>query len=266
MEHPAETPFADPALMDRLATEPRLYLFLDYDGTLAEFSPTPDTVLPDPELIRLIETLKGSPGVRIAIVSGRRLEHILKLIPVPGLALAGTYGLEVRSPAGEIQVRQGLELFERFLAQLKPRWQSLLETRAGFYLEDKVWSLAVHARFASQEDTMVVFTNARRIAMEMGIPEGMQFQGGDRFLEISPESANKGLAVETIMTRFPWEGALPVYLGDDDKDELAFEMVNQLGGVSLRVSPIDEPTRAAYRLRTPAETRSWLAELIERRR
>ena len=50
-----------------------LFLFLDYDGTLAEFAPNPDIVLPDDELIQLLTRLKANPKVDLAVVSGRRL-------------------------------------------------------------------------------------------------------------------------------------------------------------------------------------------------
>ena len=47
-------------LRDRLAGVKRLWLFLDYDGTLAEFAPTPEHILPDPALIKLLsECLPG---------------------------------------------------------------------------------------------------------------------------------------------------------------------------------------------------------------
>ena len=71
-------------LEQRLARTERLWLFLDYDGTLADFAPTPDHVLPDPELVDLLATLARHPRIRIAVVSGRRLSHVQKLVPVPG--------------------------------------------------------------------------------------------------------------------------------------------------------------------------------------
>ena len=71
-------------------------LYLDYDGTLAPFAPTPDDVLPDESVIGLISQLADSPNVRVSIVSGRRLGHIRKLLPINGILLAGTYGVELR--------------------------------------------------------------------------------------------------------------------------------------------------------------------------
>jgi hypothetical protein len=32
---------------------------------------------------------------------------------------------------------------------VKPRWERLIADRDGFFLEDKGWALAIHARFAA---------------------------------------------------------------------------------------------------------------------
>ena len=85
-------------MQERLAQAERLWLFLDYDGTLADFAPTPEHVNPDPELVDLIERLARHPRFRVAVVSGRRLSHVQKLVPVPGVLLAGTYGIELQTP------------------------------------------------------------------------------------------------------------------------------------------------------------------------
>jgi trehalose 6-phosphate phosphatase len=84
------------SLGQRLARASKLWLFLDYDGTLAEFAPTPEHVDPDPDLIELLNRLAGQARLRIAVISGRRLSHVQSLVPVPGVLLAGTYGVELQ--------------------------------------------------------------------------------------------------------------------------------------------------------------------------
>ena len=90
-------------LAEALSRGARLLLFLDYDGTLAEFARTPDIVRSDPELIALLSRLvQHRDLLRVVILSGRSLSQIQKLLPVPDLLLAGTYGLEFHGDEGEV--------------------------------------------------------------------------------------------------------------------------------------------------------------------
>jgi trehalose 6-phosphate phosphatase len=50
-----------------------------------------------------------------------------------------------------------------------------------------------------------------------------------------------------------------VFVGDDRTDEDGFQVVNRLGGVSIKVGP--EPTAARWRLGDPAGVRRWITRL-----
>ena len=78
-----------------------LWLFLDYDGTLSDFAHTPDDIQPNPEIITLLKQLAQRPNTRVTVLSGRRLGHVRQLLPVAGLFLAGTYGIELLEETGE---------------------------------------------------------------------------------------------------------------------------------------------------------------------
>ena len=252
---------------ERLASAERLWLFLDYDGTLAEFAPTPEHVNPDPELVDLLYKLEEQPHIRVAIVSGRRLAHVQQLVPVPGILLAGTYGIELQTPEGERIDRLDYKAIRPTLEALKPRWVDLLVGRDGFFLEDKRWALALHARFAQDDETGPVLTAARRMAVqaaESAPPHLFRLLGGNKFLEIGPRLAHKGRTVEYLLDRYPWPGALPLYLGDDDKDEEAFGVIEARDGIAILVAPAERETRAAFRLESPQAARCWLQTTLLR--
>lgn len=82
-------------LSEWITAAEHLWLFLDYDGTLAAFTRTPDIISPNPRIIELVRRLAGSSRVRLAIVSGRCMRDLQVLLPVPGIFLAGTYGIEI---------------------------------------------------------------------------------------------------------------------------------------------------------------------------
>ena len=284
----------------------RLDLFLDYDGTLADFAPTPENPAPDERVVRLLSALVAAPHIRVAVISGRRLDHLEVLLPVPGLLLAGTYGMELRDEDGRLTTRAPFEQVRPRLEALKPAWARLLDGRAGFFLEDKGWSLALHARFADDAEAEAVLREARALAepavaqqevkADLRVhpdprvrpdqrfhPVGLQLLGGHKFLEIAPVLADKGRVVEDLLSRppsaserqappgaggrggpaYPPEALrpMPIYVGDDDKDEKAFAVIRRWDGLAVLVARRPRATLACCRLPSPAAARAWLAQL-----
>lgn len=264
---------APDCVKDRIAQAEQLSLFLDYDGTLADFAPTPEHVNPDPGVIDLVTRLSRHPRIRVAVISGRRLSHVEKLVPVPGALLAGTYGVELRLPDGERVDRVSHDEVRPVLEEIKPHWERLIAhqdgTRPGrgvqgFFLEDKDWALAIHARYADDDEAEEVLDRARRMANQAASSDLFRVLGGHRFLEIGPTLAHKGKTVDYLLDRYPWSGALPLYVGDDDKDEEAFGVIQARGGIAIVVSEEPRETRADGRLESPEDTRRWLATLPTR--
>ena len=257
-------PCTDERILHKMHHADAIWFFLDYDGTLADFAPTPEYVKPDPELVDLIGRLAQAPRFRVAVVSGRRLSHVQALVPVPGILLAGTYGVELQLPGGEQLDRLEYGAIRPALDSLKPQWTKLIAGRDGFFLEDKGWALALHARFADEAQSGRLLDGARQLAeaaIRQGQPDLFRLLGGHKFLEIGPKLAHKGLTVAWLLDQFPWHGALPLYLGDDDKDEEAFGVIKARGGIAVVVAAEPRETKADLRLESPRAARAWLEGL-----
>jgi trehalose 6-phosphate phosphatase len=257
------TPIERPGQLQGWNWQAPAWLFLDYDGTLADFAPTPDHILPDEELIGLLESLARPPERRVMVISGRRLAHIQKLLPIPGILLAGSYGLEMQLPDGESLHRQDYAEVRPTLEILKPGWQALLDGQEQFYLEDKGWSLAIHARFAAQAEAEALLEQALAQAEQHGQTGRFRLLGGHKFLEICPALADKGKTLDFLLERYAWPQANLLYIGDDDKDEAAFEVIRQHGGQAVVVADQPRPSRANYRLASPQAVRRFLKGFIQ---
>ncbi|HSO28137.1 MAG TPA: trehalose-phosphatase [Anaerolineales bacterium] len=249
-------------LRQSLADGQMLWLFLDYDGTLADFAPTPDDILPDENVIDLLARLAQHASIRVAVVSGRRLSHIQELLPVDGILLAGTYGIEIQTQEGEQIDQVDTALIRPVLDALKPYWEEILADREGFYLEDKGWALAIHAKDAEDEVAEQVLGQAKQLVDENLTTEHFRLLGGHKFLEIGPSIANKGENVAYLLERYPLPGAFLIYIGDDDKDEEAFGVVQARGGLAIKVAAHEVETGADYRLPSPSAVRRFLRGLI----
>jgi trehalose-phosphatase len=250
----------DQRIRSHLKNGGRIWLFLDYDGTLADFAATPDIVTPDQGLIDLLKRLIQQSSVRLTIISGRRLDHIRALVPISGIWLAGTYGIELMTPSGERLERLDYSSIRPVLDKIKPAWRTILGEAAGFFLEDKGWTLAIHARFAEQAQADHIMTVASRAAKEIIKGSDFRLLGGHRFLEVSPKLADKGQAVSYLLKIDPWQDAMPVYIGDDDKDVRAFPVVQAHGGLALLVGSEHQDRDVYDRLESPSQVRAWLKE------
>ncbi|HMB23935.1 MAG TPA: trehalose-phosphatase [Anaerolineales bacterium] len=242
-----------------------LWLFLDYDGTLADFAPTPNHVESNPEIIALVEHLSYRPATRVTILSGRRLDHTRMLLPVPGIFLAGTYGIELMTPSGETIQRVELTTIRPTLEAVKLQWSEIVGGRKGFFLEDKGWALALHARFAEDKEAEHILTQARQTIDGDSLAGRFRVLGGHKFLEVAPRLASKKETVAYLLSQYPLPKARLLYIGDDDKDEEAFPVIHEQQGVAVKVlqpSQLTSRTEADFFFGSPAETLHWLAGLV----
>jgi trehalose 6-phosphate phosphatase len=247
-----------------IASKKPIRLFLDYDGTLADFEPSPDMVQPKPEVIRLLQKLINAKQIKPAIISGRRLSHLQQLIPLKGLILAGTYGLEIQTTGGEIIHRLNYDTIRPDLETLKPLWEAIILNQNQFFLEDKGWSLALHARFADDKKAAEILYSAQKQAMDSLNASKFKILPGHKFLEAAPILADKGKCVDYLVHQEPFDGQTIIYMGDDDKDEEAFKVVQSFGGIAIRVcsNVIHQPIENG-RLENPKEARIWLENFLE---
>jgi trehalose 6-phosphate synthase/phosphatase len=242
----------------------RLLLILDHDGTLVPIARTPEEARPDAALLELLESLTRMPAIHVVVLSGRALASLQAMLPVPGLILAGTYGAEIQMPGHGTLTCVVPENVHPTIGQVRSAWAELIALRSGFFLEDKGLAVALHARFADQTEADFVLPRARAKAEQIISPERFRLLGGDRFLEVAPITAHKGRAVEWLLDRETLPDVLPVYFGDDDKDEEAFAVIRRRGGIAVVVGQRQLSSPATERLPSPIQVREWLRFLAAR--
>ncbi len=234
--------------------QPDWAVFLDVDGTLVEIAATPRSVRPEPDVISLLTEVKNACGGALAIVSGRALDDIDRLFAPLRLPVAGLHGLERRNARGEI-FRPKLQV--EALAKIRARLNEFARAAPGAVVEDKGLSVALHYRGAPRSEAA-----ARKWVDELVGTLGDRFhvQEGKMVLEIKPTGVNKGTVIRTFMVEPPFAGRKPIFIGDDITDEQGFQVVNRLGGHSIRVGG-RESTAATSQVGTVTELLAWLSEL-----
>ncbi|MGH7092869.1 MAG: trehalose-phosphatase, partial [Stellaceae bacterium] len=228
---------------DALCRPPRLTcgdaLFLDFDGTLVDLAPTPDSVRVATEVPRLLIALSDWLDGALALVSGRPVADLLRLLAPFSGVMAGQHGIELRYGDGRLSRRKR----DPALVRSYPALARLAARHRGMMLEDKGGTLALHYRQAPG------FGAACRAAVRraaLASAGRLRAIDGKRVIELVPRGIGKGAAIVALTAAPPFHGRTPVFVGDDITDEDGFAAIERLGGISIRVGA--GPSAARYRL------------------
>lgn len=234
----------------RLVADENLALFLDVDGTLLEIAETPDAVVVPPGLRQTLGILTTRLGGALALVSGRSIHTLDALFTPLQLVAAGIHGCERREADGRIVHPQ---IDRTRFAQARESLLAWTRRHPGTLLEDKEYALALHFRLAPEVESAAL--SAVQDVLETLDTHALQ--RGKSVFEIRPAGYSKGTAIELFMRQPPFQGRMPVFIGDDVTDEAGFVAVNELGGVSIRVGETAD-SAASHRLADVAAVLAWL--------
>lgn len=229
-------------------------LFLDLDGTLVPIRDDPSAVAMADDTRVLLRRLQRHLDGALAVVSGRPVEQIDRIVGLPALAAAGLHG-HVRRRADGTQVMHG---DRDALAQVRPALTRVAERYQGARIEDKTAAIAVHYRGRPELREPIV-SEVRAHVAPLG--ERVTVLDGKMVCEVKPRGVDKGTAIRAFMGEPPFAGRWPTFVGDDVSDEDGFDAVNALGGLSVRVG--HAATVAHDRLTGPSAVAAWLEGLAD---
>ena len=245
-----------------------IVLFLDYDGTL-----TP--IVEDYRKAELSDEMRAIIGefartCAVAIISGRDLEDVRKLVGLEQVFYAGSHGFDIAGPDGlHEELSQGKE-FLPDLDSAETKLQIKLRNIDGASVERKKFSIAVHYRQVEDDDVPTV---EQVVDLVLSEHPRLRKSSGKKVFDVKPRTDwNKGQALLWFLERYGLEGAdvVPIYLGDDTTDEDAFNVLRQRernsdGGIGIVVrDDRRSPTMAHYALEDTddvAHFLRWLAAI-----
>jgi trehalose 6-phosphate phosphatase len=228
--------------------------FFDFDGTLVELAPTPDGVLVEPTMLALLAQLRTLTHGAVAIVSGRGIDSIDGFLGMPDLPVAGLHGAERRDANGDTQ-RVGFN--DERLLHMEQVLAEVVNTNPGMLLEIKGASLALHYRNAPDREAAARVATERLVAQ---YPDAYVVQPGKMVFEIKPKGVDKGRALRAFLDEPPFAGRKPVFAGDDLTDEKGFAVVDEVGGVSIKVGGGESIART--RVDSVGALTAWLAAVV----
>lgn len=236
-----------------------IFLFLDYDGTLAPFADNPAEAYPLPGVIEHIKQLKETKKYFISLITGRRLKDLRKFIRLKGIYYAGTHGLEIITADGKgLSPGKDRGLKSTDLNNIRDFLKKEYLIDPDYSLEDKGLVLTLHHPLSIDKNKIIkhLETIIRKREYEI-LP-------GRKIVEIRPCFWNKGDAVKLLIREIKEKNKidnyLPIYIGDDTTDEDVFRILNN--GVGIYVENEDKAnTLADYTVKDPAEVLEFLQKL-----
>ncbi|HEY9216679.1 MAG TPA: trehalose-phosphatase [Phenylobacterium sp.] len=226
----------------------RTALFLDLDGTLAPIASRPQDVKPYPRLTALLERLETALGGRLAVLSGRTLADVDRIVEGRVTPVAAVHGLVRRTSDGQIHERSP----HPRLPAVAEAFRVFAQADSGLIVEDKGHSVALHYRLAPSKAG-----EATALAERMAQETGLSLQPGHMVMELRTPGPSKGDSLRQFMAGAPFEGASPVFVGDDLTDEPAFRAAAALGGFGVLVGPA-RTTAARWRMDDVTAVLAWL--------
>ena len=161
------------------------------------------------------------------------------------IAASGSHGLERRHAVYDVWQAEADPGLERIAAAFR----AFSEANPGVVLEVKPFGCGLHSRGAPSLEAA-----ARALAAK---DSGLQLQLGRMLAEVRLPGPHKGDAVRAFLDSPPFQGARPVFVGDDVTDEDAFAAVETLAGQGVLVGAA-RATAASRRLDDVTAVMDWL--------
>ena len=202
----------------------RLFLFLDYDGTLVPIKKAPERAVLRSSRRRLLERL--SQNIFVCIVSGRSLADIQKLAATKNIAYIGNHGLEI-SCRGRRWTHPEAKRIKPVLKDVLERIRRKTGDWPGLLVEDKGLTGSIHYRRLAvplpKKLREITEHEVRLRNRELKLTEGK------KVFEVRPNIKwDKGKGVRELIR---WldvkQPALRIYIGDDQTDEDAFRALGR---------------------------------------
>lgn len=205
-----------------------LLIATDLDGTLAPIVEQPSLARVPAPTLAVLDRLAGR--VRVAVITGRDLNTARRMVPVEGVVVVGSHGLEATF---ENDLLPGVDRVA-LSAALEGVEQRVITAAPGSFLhiERKAISTAFHFRRAPELEPDL------REALA-ALPEGLRLREGRMVLEVLPDArGGKGLALTALAERYRAKTLL--VMGDDASDVAMFRAALDLvpGGAHVLLAGV----------------------------
>jgi len=240
------------SIITQYETARKRLIFLDYDGTLVDFSKDPQRVAPDDDLLKMISQL--SKKSHVVIISGRDKNTLDKWLgDLESVNLVAEHGAWYRDYNNEWQLIDPMS--NDWKREIRPILDFYVGRTPGSFIEEKDFSLVWHYRKTTSELGQIrareLSQNLRFITSSLGL----QILEGNKVIEVKNNGINKGRAVLRWIQQLSPDFIMAI--GDDKTDEDIFNQLSEHITIKVGIGT----TAANYRVKTPKDIRNIIIKI-----
>lgn len=209
----------------------RRILFLDYDGTLVNFSRYPELAVIEPEPLEVVRKLALNPLNTVVIISGRGREFLEKQFTGLNVVLVAEHGFFLKLP--DEGWKAAVEADVHWKESVMPILQEYVDRCNGTFIEEKSGSIAWHYRNADRDFAELRLNELRDDLSEIiRYKTDFEILEGNKVLEVKSGKYDKGMAASSLISGADYDFIFAA--GDDKTDELLFRALPE-SSVTIRV-------------------------------
>ncbi len=239
------------ALRTRACRARRVFLFIDYDGTLVPIVDKPELAVPPPHIVDLVRRMATTPRLYAAIVSGRDRRFLEQYLPAEVAIIAEHGACLRRGGEGECVHLVDQAAYQDLRETVYNIMLDFERRIPGSKIEEKEFGMVWHYRMA---DPIFARQQALVLADTLGgllqqTPLGVLIS--KKAVEVRHVGVNKGEGVRALLEEEGFDPALDLLItaGDDRTDEDMFRVFPE---VNVSISVSETPLGARYAMEREA--------------
>jgi trehalose 6-phosphate synthase/phosphatase len=234
-------------ILEKFRNATNRLVLLDYDGTLVNYVPVPESArLPD-HISEILFTLHDDPQTRIFIITGRGFRDIDKLLHHTPINIIAEHGAMIKeSGLWRTQIVDN----NSWKKPIIPIFDQFTGMCPGSFIEEKIYSIAWHYRNCDSDLGHVYSRELVNLLKKLPHSHNFRILDGKKVVEVITKHTGKGTAVEKLYEENNYDFVLSI--GDDATDEEMFEfLLHHSNAVTIKVG--EGNTYARYKINSISE-------------
>ncbi len=231
-------------------------LFLDYDGTLADFHADPQKAGPDKELYHLLDDISAQKNTELYLVSGRDKDTFIKWFLPKKYNMIVEHGVWISQNGENFRMLENVK--NNWMEKIRPVLESFVDRTPGSFIEEKNYSLAWHYRKTDPDFGNLRATELNTVLTSLIANDDLSVLNGNKVMEIKSSNVNKGRATVRVLGEYDYDFVFAI--GDDWTDEFMFQ---ELPKSSVTVKVGRQKTAAKYYVENTQKVRALLKRFTD---